>query len=135
MARTVCRPTQVVAGGARRHETPVPMLLIWPGSLVNRAPQKPSDASLAPEPPDVGGPLAELVNQPAWPVRPPVGAWGTRFIVRHRGHYEESARELCAGLRSPAGVPRDGPGLRSHVGLWGGTSPMQRRAMRRGAVA
>jgi WhiB family transcriptional regulator, redox-sensing transcriptional regulator len=88
--------------------------------------------------PDIEMLLDELVRRPAWHQQAACRGVGADLFIIDRGtQYEESARQLCAGCSVhpeclDAALAYGG----SMTGLWGGTTPTERRQMRRGrAVA
>ena len=87
----------------------------------------------APEPPDVDAILAGLLARPEWHQRAACAGMGTAaFIIGHRAKYEDLARELCAGCAVRQECLETALADIELHGLWG--SPMERRALRRGAA-
>jgi hypothetical protein len=82
---------------------------------------------------DIGTMLEQLLHRPSWHALANCRGVGVdRFVIGRGGQYD-AVRELCSGcpVREPclaeamANIELDG--------LWGGTSPAERKAMRRGA--
>ena len=88
--------------------------------------------------PDIETLLAELVNRPAWHRQAACRAMGTDlFVVDQGAQYTNRARALCASCAvrdqclETALEHSD-----TTAGMWGGTTPMERRRLHRGrAVA
>jgi WhiB family redox-sensing transcriptional regulator len=82
--------------------------------------------------------LDELIRRPAWHQRAACRGVGVDlFIIGPGAQYEDSARQLCAGCTERQECLES---ALAHgdttTGLWGGTTPAERRQMRRGrAVA
>jgi len=91
----------------------------------------------APEPPDVDALLAELVNRPAWHFEAACRGVGHQaFVITGHGvQYGDRARELCEGGRVRQECLEVALADSELLGLWGGTTPTERKAMRRGRVA
>ncbi len=91
-----------------------------------------------PKAPHIDALLAELVNRPAWHRRAACRGVGVdAFIIGQGAQYEEGSRKLCAGcpVRQECLETALAHGDTT-TGLWGGTTPVERRKMRRGrAVA
>jgi len=86
----------------------------------------------APEAPDVDAVLAGLLHRPEWHQRAACSGMGTdAFVIAHRAHYEDRARELCAGCAVRQECLEKALADSETVGLWGGTTPMERRVLRR----
>jgi WhiB family redox-sensing transcriptional regulator len=90
------------------------------------------------EGPDIDTLLDELVNRPAWHRRAACrGSSVDLFVIDQGSQYEDGTREFCAGclVRQECLATALANGG-STTGLWGGTTPSERRQMRRGrAVA
>jgi hypothetical protein len=83
--------------------------------------------------PDVEALLDELVRRPVWhPHAACRGAGADAFIVDRGAQYEESARQLCAGFSVRQECLETALAYGdTTTGLWGGTTPTERRQMRR----
>jgi WhiB family transcriptional regulator, redox-sensing transcriptional regulator len=90
-----------------------------------------------PKAPDIDALLAELVNRPAWHRNAACrGAGVGLFIIDHGSQYEERSRDLCAGCLVRQECLKVALADGNTTGMWGGTTPTQRRQIRRGrAVA
>jgi WhiB family redox-sensing transcriptional regulator len=90
-----------------------------------------------PKAPDIDVLLAELVNRPVWHRQAACRGVGVDlFIIGHATQYEDRARLLCAGCSVRPECLETALAISGTVGMWGGTTPVERRQMRRGkAVA
>ena len=86
--------------------------------------------------PDLEALLDELVRRPAWHQQAACrGIGADAFIIDRGAQYEDHARQLCAGCSvrheclDTALANGD-----TTTGLWGGTTPTERRQMRRGSA-
>jgi WhiB family transcriptional regulator, redox-sensing transcriptional regulator len=88
--------------------------------------------------PDIEALLEELVRRPAWHRQAACRGVGTAaFIIGQGAQYEKRARRVCAGcpVRQECLETALAHGD-TMTGLWGGTTPTERKQMRRGrAVA
>jgi WhiB family redox-sensing transcriptional regulator len=85
--------------------------------------------------PDVGALLAELISRPTWHARAACRGEDVSTFILERGQSDKAAQRVCAScpVRGEcAGYAMADPEL---VGVWGGTSGRQRRAMREGQRA
>ena len=87
---------------------------------------------------DLDALLAELVNRPAWHRQAACRGVGVDLFVIDQGQqYEPRARQMCAGcpVRQECLDAALSFGDRGVTGLWGGTTPTERRQLRRGVEA
>jgi hypothetical protein len=112
----------------------------WHTAPVPSAPMHPLEVELLMDPkaPDIDVLLAELINRPAWHRKAACRGLGVdSFVIGQGAQYEKSARRLCAGcsVRQECLETAMAHGD-TMTGLWGGTTPTERKQMRRGrAVA
>jgi hypothetical protein len=87
--------------------------------------------------PDVEALLGELVRRPEWHRQAACrGVGADAFIIDRGAQYEDSVRQLCAGCSVRQECLETALANADTTGLWGGTTPTERRQMRRGrAVA
>lgn len=80
--------------------------------------------------------LEDFLQRPAWHQRAACRGEGTEtFVIPHGAQYEPRARELCAGCPVRPECLEVALADSELVGMWGGSTPTERRAMRRGRVA